>query len=360
MQPRDLRAGFASLLYIFLLGVAHAGAYALLTPVWQAPDEPGHFEAACLLSQLTRPLRADDLSIPLQQSIIASLAANDFWGQVREPSPTPLPASFSADPFLARSGRQVGDEPPLYYLFPALLCRSPLPLEGQLRLIRLYGAILFGLTGAVAGWELERWRVWSLRRVPPVMMLLPMPAFIAGSVNNDGLAMLTATAVFVAVMRVQRLGWSWRRGLGVLACLALALAFFLWLSTTDQRELVAGFVALHMPYSWGLTLTLALRYLPILAGLFQQVVEAQQARGLDLARRGFMARLRAYRPVLVALVIGALRHSERLGWALETRALGAPGVVRTTYRPLRLKPVDRLCLAVLAVVLVAGVVLRTL
>ncbi len=164
-----------------------------------------------------------------------------------------------------------------------------------------------------------------------------------------------------------QMGWlriteaAMRQGLVLVSrLLALALAFFLWLSTTDQRELVAGFTALRLPYSWGLTLTLALRYLPILAGLFQQVVEAQQARGLDLAQRGFMARLRAYRPVLVAVVIGALRHGERLGWALEARALGAPGIVRSTYRPLKLSRPDRLCLAVLAAVLVAGIALRIL
>ena len=40
--------------------------------------------------------------------------------------------------------------------------------------------------------------------------------------------------------------------------------------------MVRGFVALRMPYTWGLTLALALRYLPILAGLFEQVREAQK------------------------------------------------------------------------------------
>ena len=51
-----------------------------------------------------------------------------------------------------------------------------------------------------------------------------MPAFIAGSANNDALAMLTATAVFAAVLRAQRLGWTWRRGLGLILLLLLALA----------------------------------------------------------------------------------------------------------------------------------------
>ena len=51
-----------------------------------------------------------------------------------------------------------------------------------------------------------------------------MPAFIAGSVNNDALAMLTATAVFAAVLRVQRFGWSWQRAAGLALLLVLASA----------------------------------------------------------------------------------------------------------------------------------------
>ncbi len=99
-----------------------------------------------------------------------------------------------------------------------------------------------------------------------------------------------------------------------LPCLRSAWHFF-WLSTTDQGEMVRGFVALGLPYEWGLTIVLALRYLPILAGLFDQVREAQAARGLDLSQRRFVDRLASYRPVLIALVIGAAapRRAPRLG-----------------------------------------------
>ena len=142
--------------------------------------------------------------------------------------------------------------------------------------------------------------------------------------------------------------------------LALGLVFFFWLSTTDQAAMVRGFVALRMPYTWGLTLALALRYLPILAGLFEQVSEAQQARGLDLAQRRFWERLAAYRPVLIAMLISALRNGERLGWALEARALGAPGVRRSVFRPLRLRRADLIALAVLGGILLAGIALRML
>ncbi|MGE5601659.1 MAG: energy-coupling factor transporter transmembrane component T family protein [Nitrososphaerales archaeon] len=139
--------------------------------------------------------------------------------------------------------------------------------------------------------------------------------------------------------------------------LALSLAFFFWLSTTDQGEMTRGFVALGLPYDWGLMIALALRYLPILAGLFEQVREAQEARGLDLAQRGLGARLQAYRPILIAVVIGALRHGERLGWALEARALGG-GTQRTVFRPLRLRQNDVLALVFLGAILGGAVALR--
>ena len=141
--------------------------------------------------------------------------------------------------------------------------------------------------------------------------------------------------------------------------LSLGLIFFFWLSTTDQGEMVRGFVALKLPYEWGLTLALALRYLPILAGLMEQVREAQEARGLDLAQHGFLARLRAYGPILVAVIIGALRHGERLGWALESRALDGSGR-RSEFRPLRLRRDDGIALAFLTLILFCSVALRLL
>jgi energy-coupling factor transport system permease protein len=142
--------------------------------------------------------------------------------------------------------------------------------------------------------------------------------------------------------------------------LALSLAAYAWLATTDQADMVRGFNALGVPYNWGLTAALALRFLPLLAGLFGQVREAQEARGLDLQAGGFRKRLDAYRPILIATMIGALRIGERLGWALESRALGAPGVRRTTYRPLQMHPRDWLALALLGALIAAAILLRVL
>ncbi len=187
--------------------------------------------------------------------------------------------------------------------------------------------------------------------VPLLLMVFVLTALFAGGsgppLASIGPLRITVDGVMQGLLLASRL-------------LALGLAFFFWLSTTDQAAMVRGFVALRMPYTWGLTLALALRYLPILAGLFEQVREAQQARGLDLGRKRFFERLSAYRPVLIAMLISALRNSERLGWALEARALGTQGVRRSVFRPLHLRRNDFWVLAALGSLLMIGIALRVL
>jgi energy-coupling factor transport system permease protein len=114
---------------------------------------------------------------------------------------------------------------------------------------------------------------------------------------------------------------------------ALAQIYFLLLFTTDQMALVRGLVRLGLPFEWGLTLAIALRYVPAFFGTFQMIAEAQQARGLRLDRGSWLQRLRAYLPILVAMIITALRTMDNLARALEARALGAVPH-RTVYKTL--------------------------
>ncbi|MBM3189375.1 MAG: energy-coupling factor transporter transmembrane protein EcfT [Chloroflexi bacterium] len=104
---------------------------------------------------------------------------------------------------------------------------------------------------------------------------------------------------------------------------ALALLILAWLFTTDQTTLVHSLVALGMPYEWGLTLAMALRYLPTMGNVFGMISDAQQARALDLTKGNPLKRARAYLPITVAMLITALRTAQSLSLALESRALGA-------------------------------------
>ncbi len=121
---------------------------------------------------------------------------------------------------------------------------------------------------------------------------------------------------------------------------ALAFTIFIWLFTTDQTTLVHSLVSLGLPYEWGLTLAMALRYLPTMASTLRMISDAQQARALELTRGNLFQRARAYIPIIVAMLITALRTAENLSRALESRALGAPGRKRTTLRPLHFRRGD--------------------
>jgi len=121
---------------------------------------------------------------------------------------------------------------------------------------------------------------------------------------------------------------------------AMSIAFVVGalLCTTEQRTLVRAFVRLGLPYSWGLTFSLMLRFLPAIQQLFVAVREAQATRGW-VAEGNLARRFREYLPVLVAVIIGTLQMSDRLTLALASRGL-ATSTSRTVWRDLQMRSAD--------------------
>jgi energy-coupling factor transport system permease protein len=140
---------------------------------------------------------------------------------------------------------------------------------------------------------------------------------------------------------------------------AAALAFIAaaFLLTTDPAQLVQGLVRLGLPYPWGLTVGLAIRYLPVTFSLFATVGEAQQARGWIVGQGNLLQRVRSYLPILVATIIAALRLSDNLGLALAARGLGYPAT-RTVLHDVHFTLVDGLAVVLTTLLLVACLVLR--
>lgn len=149
------------------------------------------------------------------------------------------------------------------------------------------------------------------------------------------------------------------RGLAVAARLdTIAFICFLWLFTTDQTLIVRSLVKLGLPFEWGLVLAISLRYVPTFYGLYTVVAQAQQARALDLDRGNPVQRLRAYIPILIAMIISALRTADRLAQALESRALGYTGRKRTSLRDIHFEARDYVAGALLVVYLAVMIGLR--
>jgi energy-coupling factor transport system permease protein len=222
----------------------------------------------------------------------------------------------------------------------SVICASVILLSWQN--LWLIAFALLATQGTLYSAGINSKRLWSSWR-----LLWPMMAMI-----------VLFTALFTSGEGAQIVAvWIIRISVGSLAhgvALALriaALAFIIlgWLYTTDQSTLTRSLVSLGLPYPWGLTLAMALRYIPTMAATFRMINDAQQARALDLSTGSPFQKARAFLPITVAMLITALRTAEAVSRALVSRGFGSDRR-RSNWRPLHFRTVDIVWLSALPLV----------
>ncbi len=111
---------------------------------------------------------------------------------------------------------------------------------------------------------------------------------------------------------------------------------------------------LGYPNALSFTFTTAVRLVPTLAVDAQTVVDAQRSRGLELDKGNLLRRIRNYIPILIPLLLIAIRRSLELAEALESR--GFPGKEgRTSLFQLKLKGPDCVVIGVSVATIVLSV-----
>jgi len=111
---------------------------------------------------------------------------------------------------------------------------------------------------------------------------------------------------------------------------------------------------LGYPNALSFTFTTAVRLVPTLAVDAQTVVDAQRSRGLELDKGNLLRRIRNYIPILIPLLLIAIRRSLELAEALESR--GFPGKEgRTSLFQLELKAPDYAVIGVSVAAIVLSV-----
>jgi energy-coupling factor transport system permease protein len=86
-------------------------------------------------------------------------------------------------------------------------------------------------------------------------------------------------------------------------------------------------------------------------------MDAQKARGLELEKGNLLKRIRNYVPVLIPLIVSAIRRSLELAEAMESRGWGATKK-RTNLYALRLHKGDIALLALTVCILVVSIYVR--
>ena len=103
----------------------------------------------------------------------------------------------------------------------------------------------------------------------------------------------------------------------------LVESFSVFFLTTSPDMLGLALEQSRVPYEFSFAFTTAVRFVPVLAEEAQTIMDAQKARGLELEKGGFLKRIRNYVPVLIPLIVSAIRRSLELAEAMESRAWGA-------------------------------------
>ncbi len=145
----------------------------------------------------------------------------------------------------------------------------------------------------------------------------------------------------------------------------LVLGTALMTYTTTPNRLTDGIERLLKPLSLirvpvheiAMMMTIALRFIPILAEEADRIRKAQMARGADMESGGIIRRAKAMVPIFIPLLVSAFRRAIDLAQAMEARCYHG-GKGRTKMHPLRYHLRDVLAYIALAVYLATIIVLR--
>jgi len=197
------------------------------------------------------------------------------------------------------------------------------------------------------------------------LFLIQMPFVFVAGVQREWIRSLRGAAFLAVVIFGFNFFFSYLSGRYELEySLAMALRFIVLVEsfsvfflTTSPDHLGLALEQSHVPYEFCFAFTTAVRFVPVLAEEAQTIMDAQKARGLELERGNFIKRIRNYIPVLIPLIVNAIRRSLELAETMESRAWGATEK-RTNLYMLRLKKPDYVLALISVILLVLAVYVR--
>ena len=248
-------------------------------------------------------------------------------------------------------GQYIPGNSPLHKLYPALKILLTVAYIVVLFIIKkpLSYAAFFVFTAAlvvISGISVKI----ILRGIRPMLWILIFTAVI-------NLFMTQGEAVFTIPL------WQFginitREGIALAAAMTVRLLFLivgtsLLTLTTSPLQLTDGIEKLLKPlrplkvpsYEIAMMMTIAIRFIPILAEETDKIIKAQTARGADFESGNIMRRAKAMVPILVPLFVSAFRRADELATAMEARCFGGGGK-RTRMNETRMKRLDAAAIVV--------------
>ncbi len=210
----------------------------------------------------------------------------------------------------------------LPYLTVLFLLPAPLYFEGI-----LFGAV-FCLSAAAIGGKAALAPLKALLPLFVLVVLLTPPFHREGPVllARGSFVILSLSGALTALRYLLRFA-------------GITLLFALFFATTSMDDFLLALRWYGLPFSWALVVSLSLRQIPHLVGVYGNIRMAHRLRrSAQTPRGGLRARVKRLIPVLVSLVIVAVKGIPALAMALELKGVTYQKQ-RSTFR--RLPPPRR-------------------
>jgi energy-coupling factor transport system permease protein len=223
----------------------------------------------------------------------------------------------------------------------------------------VYSCVIFVI--AILYWEL----------IPlAVLFLLQVPLVLLARVKREWLGAMKGAAFLASLIFLTNFIYSFVNGgykvsvssieyasAMTLRFLVLVESFSIFFLTTSPDHLGLALEQTRVPYEFCFAFTTAVRFVPVLAEEAQTIMDAQKARGLELEKGSFLKRIRNYIPILIPLIVSAIRRSLELAEAMESRAWGATSK-RTNLYSLKLSKWDFFMVIIILMILAIAVSVR--
>ena len=111
----------------------------------------------------------------------------------------------------------------------------------------------------------------------------------------------------------------------VIGCrlVSLMLLLSLFIETTPPHQIAQGLASFGFNYRTAFIITTAFNLIPLFEEQGHAIMDAQKLRGVKSFEEGsFFVKLKAYPPLVVPLVLSAMRKAQLAGIAMDSRAFG--------------------------------------
>ena len=196
-----------------------------------------------------------------------------------------------------------------------------------------------------------------------VLFIVQIPFVVVARVQREWIRSMKGSAMFSIIIfstnllslyfygGYESLAWLVERSLAMtLRFIVLIESFSIFFLTTSPDHLGLALEQSGIPYEFCFAFTTAIRFVPVLAEEAQSIMDAQKSRGLELEKGNFIGRIKNYIPILIPLIVSAIRRTLELAEAMESRAWGAIKR-RTNLYVLKMKQGDYLLIAISTAIL---------